>query len=328
MNNRCYYLDLTKVLATLLVILGHVFPEDSTVRFYIYAFHMPLFFLVSGIFHKCIGKINLKRYAQTLLWPTFICIILHILYGLLFRTHNISYFWNLFFVDILLGRHEGVFWFIFALFWCKVFMDIWGIFPRTTLLFIIWLLLLFIPILLNRRLPLHMTNGLMAFPFYIAGYLSKDYLLSKKPSTKYLLPFAFCLIFTVLISLFHGRVSMMAVHFGQLAKSFGVEPMSVSIPARLCFLCGDVILFYLNGLIGSAMILCLSLLPFPEMPAVGKLSQSLITVLGTQFIFISLAFRLIGPVHTLWGAILLSIVVFALCYGLHLILRPVYRLVR
>ena len=328
MTNRCYYLDLTKVLATLLVILGHVFPEDATVRLYIYAFHMPLFFLVSGIFHKCTGKINLKRYFQTLLWPTFICIILHILYGLLFRAHDLIYYWNLFFVDIVLGRHEGVFWFIFALFWCKVFMDIWGIFHRTGLLFFLWLVLLFVPVLLNRRLPLHMTNGLMAFPFYVAGYCGKDYLLGRKPSVKYLLPFALCLALTVLITLFHGRVSMMAVHFGQLAKHFGVEPMSVSILTRLCFMGGDVILFYLNGLIGSAMILCLSLLPIPEIPAVGKLSKSLITVLGTQYIFISLAFRLLGPDHTLWGAFLLSIVVFALCYGLHLILRPVYRLVQ
>ena len=65
MAGRCYFLDLTKVIATFLVILGHLYPFEAPARPFIFAFHMPVFFLVSGVFHNVTGKINWKRYFQT-----------------------------------------------------------------------------------------------------------------------------------------------------------------------------------------------------------------------------------------------------------------------
>jgi fucose 4-O-acetylase-like acetyltransferase len=53
----------------LLVILGHLYSSDSTVRLYLYSFHMPFFFLVSGVFHKNTGRINLGHYIRTIIWP-------------------------------------------------------------------------------------------------------------------------------------------------------------------------------------------------------------------------------------------------------------------
>ena len=292
---------------------------------------MPLFFIVSGIFHKVTGRINWKIYFQTLLWPALVCIVLHIFASLIsshFSWSSVQSIFNGFFVDLPLGRHKEIFWFIFALFWCKVFMDLWIVIRRPVLLSLLWLLLLMIPVLLNTRLPFEMTQGLMAFPFYYFGYKFNASFLDRKPSFRYLLPFVVCLALNITITRLHGRVSMMSVHFGQFARQFGFEPTSLSIPARLSFLGGDVLLFYLNGLLGSAAILSLALLPAPNASLITQLAKSLITVLGTQYLFISPFVHHFGLDHSLWASALLSISIFIVCYLMHQVLRPVYNLVR
>ena len=41
-------IDIAKGLGILLVIVGHLLPEDSWMRQIIYSFHMPLFMFISG----------------------------------------------------------------------------------------------------------------------------------------------------------------------------------------------------------------------------------------------------------------------------------------
>lgn len=43
-------LDIAKGLGIILVVLGHIIPENIWARSIIYSFHMPLFFLISGFF--------------------------------------------------------------------------------------------------------------------------------------------------------------------------------------------------------------------------------------------------------------------------------------
>ena len=44
--------DVAKGIGILLVVVGHALPQDSLLRVFIYSFHMPLFFLVSGLVMK------------------------------------------------------------------------------------------------------------------------------------------------------------------------------------------------------------------------------------------------------------------------------------
>ncbi len=62
-------MDYARVFAALLVIYGHVLPYDSNIRTFIYAFHMPFFFIVSGMLHKYRGCIDWKKYFRTLIVP-------------------------------------------------------------------------------------------------------------------------------------------------------------------------------------------------------------------------------------------------------------------
>ena len=45
---RLHYIDQLKVLGVYLVVLGHLPLTDSTLMRWIFSFHMPLFFFVSG----------------------------------------------------------------------------------------------------------------------------------------------------------------------------------------------------------------------------------------------------------------------------------------
>ncbi|MBQ6180935.1 MAG: acyltransferase family protein [Ruminococcus sp.] len=51
-KKRIEYIDIAKGIAIILVIIGHTVPDGSFLKDYIYGFHMPLFFLVSGYFFK------------------------------------------------------------------------------------------------------------------------------------------------------------------------------------------------------------------------------------------------------------------------------------
>ena len=52
MTKRIIWLDIAKVITAFLVVYTHLFTSDDPFRLWVYTFHMPLFFLISGFFHK------------------------------------------------------------------------------------------------------------------------------------------------------------------------------------------------------------------------------------------------------------------------------------
>ncbi len=330
-SNRCYYLDLAKVITAFLVILGHLYSVDSTVRLHLYGFHMPLFFLVSGIFHKYTGRINWLNYMRSILWPIFIFIILAITTNVLFHGKHLNAQLRSYFINIALGKVNGILWFLYALFWCKVFLDLVCGFRYKLFSFFLWGCLLFIPVyFLKVRLPFALSQGMMAFPFYAIGFFGKDYLLSRTSSFKWGIPFVFCFILTVLITKYlQGRVSMISITFGNLKGTlFGDSAKTFTLFSRALLRIANIALFYVNGLIGSTMILSFSLLPWPKSDYITSLSKSLITVVGTQYLFIGFIESWIGLSNNIVLSIGLSLCVFLLCYGVHQVLQPVYLLVK
>ena len=330
-SNRCYYLDLAKVITTLLVILGHLYSADSTVRLYLYGFHMPFFFLVSGVFHKYTGRINWLNYVRSILWPVFVFIVLAITTNVLFHGKHLTAQLRSYFIDIALGKTNGILWFLYALFWCKVFLDLYCGFRNKLFPIFLWGCLLFIPVVIMKvRLPFALSQGMMAFPFYAIGFFGKDYLLNRTPSIKWGIPFVCCLILTVIITKYlHGRVSMIGVSFGNLAGTlFGDSAKALPVFSRALLRIANIALFYINGLIGSTMILSFSLLPLPKSKFVTSLSKSLITAVGTQSLFIGFITGWVGYNNNILTSIGLSLCVFLLCYVVHQVLQPVYLLVK
>ncbi|MGH9916848.1 MAG: acyltransferase family protein, partial [Pyrinomonadaceae bacterium] len=77
MNNgapRVYWIEALKFAGIVLVVLGHTSGLNVNVRSYIYSFHMPLFFFISGFLLKRSNLEkrfveNVKKYFSTLIIP-------------------------------------------------------------------------------------------------------------------------------------------------------------------------------------------------------------------------------------------------------------------
>lgn len=111
------YIDIAKGIGIAFVLLGHILPGESFVKSAIYSFHMPLFFIVSGMVMKqyMFGE-RIKRRIQTILIP-------YILWALIFASFsfkNIAY--------ILYGTNEtliragsnGMLWFLVCMFFAAI----------------------------------------------------------------------------------------------------------------------------------------------------------------------------------------------------------------
>src|SRR5574344_209371 len=125
-SNRINWIDWAKSICMFLVILGHCHIKDSQIFIvqYIYSFHMPLFFMLSGMLCKSsLSLTSLKKDIRFLLIP-------YIVYGsmlILFHSvtsHTYDFFYLYTNILVLLKGYDasvGPIWFLFALFFIKQF---------------------------------------------------------------------------------------------------------------------------------------------------------------------------------------------------------------
>ena len=140
--------DLLRVIATILVVIGHScylvmggvhyeVPADSSwvydsnlfriIRFlsgWVYGFHMPLFFLLSGAVYRLKEEDGLKRLAcnklKRLIIPYYLCGLLFMLPVKLMTGYYNADNYNEAVVKFLVGKGDGHLWFLPALFWCFI----------------------------------------------------------------------------------------------------------------------------------------------------------------------------------------------------------------
>ena len=315
---RIAFIDVAKVIVTFLVVFGHLYsPEDESIlRRYIYTFHMPFFFYISGMFHKFPQEstpfANVGKYIRTILVPTcfFIAVFILLIPPLFSIIDNgDSYFVALAqavqiqLAEFLSNTHlyyNQVCWFLICLFWCKVFVDVihwkkWiGFISLLAVLLLCWKL---------HCAVLYTLQAVVALPFYIAGKFSKDKLhyVEKVP---YKVPVAILLgLFCFGLMLANGRVSLLAHNFGKL-------PMHLNI-----------VCFYVNALLGSAMIVVFSA-SFRAVPRfVTNLSQALITVVGMQAVFYHPILHWYDGYNLNIGLkIIIAIAIMIACYLCHLLI--------
>jgi len=90
MSDRIEWLDIAKGIGIIFVIFAHVLTISPALLNYIYSFHMPLFFFVSGYLFSDTKYKTLKSFAkkkvQTLIVPYFIFSIVSFLYWALIQT--------------------------------------------------------------------------------------------------------------------------------------------------------------------------------------------------------------------------------------------------
>jgi len=206
-TKRIHWIDIVRGIAIILVIYGHLFNSDQQ-RYLIYAFHMPLFFFISGLVFKPITTKPLLhialKYFKQLLIPYYIFAILTYLFALVSQTADFSLSdaaYQLF--GILYGSgskgmlgYNVVLWFLPCLFITKLmFAAITRSVPQTRYI----LLFLFatgaagaalsylVPWL---NLPFGFEIALSALPFLGAGYLLNTHKNLLNNFMRYKLPIA------------------------------------------------------------------------------------------------------------------------------------------
>lgn len=137
-KERLPYIDSAKAIGILLVIIGHCESINAIpyLRGIIYSFHMPLFFIISGMFIRpMLFTESIKKYFRTLLvyyiktqlLILFILLIINIYFGDIDTLGNYVFDWwkKLLFIDLtsssVMDRPlTGPIWFLVALFWGSI----------------------------------------------------------------------------------------------------------------------------------------------------------------------------------------------------------------
>lgn len=219
-------IDVLKGIGAILVVIGHLVPYEGHLKIIIYAFHMPLFFFLSGLVFST--KKNFKEYfiknLKTLILPYFIFNIISLLFNIDMITKDnfsvLQIFDNIFYYNCSIAWNSSL-WFFIVLFFTKILFYIFAKICNNSekKLAIITVLILGIGITININnifIPFGMAIVPFAFTFFYMGYLYKKInILEKIKLDKKILPFTilFCIIF-IISSLYNKRVNMSTNIYG------------------------------------------------------------------------------------------------------------------
>ena len=193
MSKRLDWLDIGKGLGMLLVMFGHA-DIPAPLKTYIYTFHMPLFFFLSGYLYKKEKfpslKVFLTKRTKSLILPYLAFSIVAYLWFILLNHLGLANYDNNLLTPLLgsviaerksiWNVHTGALWFVACLFCTELLFYFISKISRTKM--VIALLLLVSSILgcfynktVGQPLPWNMDVAMISVGFYGAGYLYKEY---------------------------------------------------------------------------------------------------------------------------------------------------------
>ena len=235
-TERIHWIDTLRAIAIILVVLGHtpgIQNYQQAVK-YIYSFHIPLFFLISGIlFNPKLTENTFSQFLQSQFWALMVPysawgLLTYVPWVILARHHgsypDLSPFKPL--VGLVYGTgsgtwliHNGALWFLPCLFSTRVFFFMTlkycaPLLPATLVLCVT--LGLVSAAVVPFPLPWGFDIALVAVGFFGLGFLLRKRLLSvRAPSTGYLLGFLILCLAVHLISFsYNARVSMAERTYG------------------------------------------------------------------------------------------------------------------
>lgn len=238
-TNRQHYIDTLRGIGMIFVVYGHIiriWPD----RNYIWTFHMPLFFFISGLIFQPTKYNTIKafilRRSIFLLIPYILFYILCVpMWGgftLLYKGDlsiiNIIKEYLLMFVGNMTDS-GGALWFLPCLFVTELFYWIINNYFCRYLQLLSSLLLMIIGYFLlkaNIILPFGINIALLAIPFYSIGYLSKEYIEKWKSSN--LISQIIPLIFLFFIQFFLFKYSGLDLALSYIRNIITYIPMALS----------------------------------------------------------------------------------------------------
>lgn len=309
-KKRIAYIDIAKGIAIWLMIVGHMEISELT-RIYIYSFHMPLFFMMSGMFFKKERSFmeSLKTSTRTLLMPYFIFSFINLSICWISPYLHPELYYEMHGKDVLIAAIKGMFigsdqitptsfmplgalWFLISLFTIQVISsalskmikkDVAFVFISTCIS-----ICLFFVIKTNALFSIRST--MMALPFYVWGYYLRSFNIQNIP---------------------YKDVSSIAM----ILYFIFIIPLNGFCTIDECIYGKSIILFYLNAVIGTIMVLslCSTAAQICNCNVIESVGRRTLVILGIHA-FPLIIMKVLGVV--LWGNSVLSSPIFILIVSL------------
>lgn len=239
---RNRYIDTVKAVGIFLVILGH---HETVFTQWIFSFHMPLFFFLSGIFHKNYSsyKVFLEKKIKSLIIPYFFFAITLFLFWLVLGRHfGEAKFKNTPILESLNGVFMGtqisgissmewgiILWFLLTLFIISNVYYFISKINNTLIIILVNIFLGTIGFYYNYYKPTyldiwHFTVALNAIQFYSMGVILKDKILNlDKISYKWIF---LLFIINYVSNYYNGKIDMQSLNYGNNILLFYVSAFS------------------------------------------------------------------------------------------------------
>lgn len=241
-KNRIWFIDYAKIIGLWMVIFAHLYSSEgigeiNIIRTYIYGFHMPFFFAVSGMLYKQRKeglKYALLKNVKSLFIPWIVFNFLFIIIRVLTTDNTFIEVFRKFCSCIFNGSGTicGASWFVICLFFIKCIYDILKYTDKMYLAYII-IIITFLP----KIRYFYFATTTIGFTFYYLGSISYKHLAKINiKQWQYVLTALFCFILSYYLTQINGKVSIIGA--------------SLKNP----------IIFYINAIAGSIGILLLALI--------------------------------------------------------------------
>lgn len=310
-RHRESWADYTKAIAIFLMVLCHFGLRPYDAVLYINIFHMPLFFLISGYFDKgqSISKEFVRKNIRQLIIPYFffslcsfsICWISPYIHPEIYHNGTIPQTFLKAFVGMFLMEDQvrpyafmptGALWFLVAMFEVRIIFALicycWRFFKIGIVMISVGCCLL-----VYCHFPFFsLDSAVLSLPFYMVGFFIKRYLVVEYINNR--------VVNVILASLFLAFVWFLGMKNGVISIDGAVWG-------------NNIVLFYLNAIIGTLGVICLSRALPPSYSLLSKIGACTLTILGTHSYFNKvgttfgvLAFRVSSSEIPIWYIVILS----------------------
>lgn len=214
-KRRLDYLDASRGLALLLVIIGHIYNGDNFFIIWIYSFHVPLFFIISGILIKYNKYNNIstiaKKRIKSIMVPYFLFCLINILFEMSLNLSILTLKWTV--IQTITFFGIGATWFLPALFIGELgFMIINKYINNKYLKSLIITILFILPLIINIRYTILtvLLRSCTAMGFIYIGYGLSDWIIEEDTSWILIL---ILLFISMILSIFNKNVDLYSLHY-------------------------------------------------------------------------------------------------------------------
>lgn len=328
-ENRDKTVDILRGLGIILMIMGHIEigaqPYDQYFSIWYHAFHMPMFYVISGYFFVGLEvdeSTFIGHKARKLLIPYFFWGVFHILYSYVWRGGDNGSLYNSiinFFVDPTIAGVPiaGALWFLPALFWIDViFFEMNRVIKNRWLLFFASLIVGLCGMIATKggiHLPMALDSALVGVAFYATGFLIreigdgkiKEYVFHMK---WYFL--IFLMIAVTYLTFYNGEVNFRSGVYGNFAITY------VNVVAS------TILLWNLSGIIAEKFNKGIFYLFKEILSSIGR--NSIIYVCLNQWMIecIRPAYTSVGGDWFVWQCIIArALTLVTVCFACHVVMK-------